>query len=137
VQVHLAETAVLCYNSSITQIPMPNPVQTSGTSMPFSIPSGQEVYDSIMREIEPDLTFDAVMKLETKYANESAADKKARMERYKKAFVTYQERYKAFQQKQQSDIRLVGRSMQKNVESKSSEMDNSDIQDIESAMSQA
>ena len=116
---------------------MPNPVQTSGTSMPFSIPSGQEVFDSIMRKIEPDLTSDAVTTLDAKYVSESEADKKARMERYKKAFVTYQERYKAFQQKQQSDIRLVSRSMQKNVESKATEMDNSDIQNIESAMSQA
>ncbi len=115
---------------------MPNPVQTSGTQIPFSIPGGQEVYDSIMREIEPDLTSDMVETLDAKYAGESEVDKNARMERYKKAFVTYQERYKAFQQKQKSEIRSVGRSLKKNVESKSSEMDNSDIQDIESAMSQ-
>ena len=53
--------------------------------------SAQWIYDTLMAEIEPDLTSENIVKLDEKYRDESEDDRKARMERYPLAFDTFNE----------------------------------------------
>ncbi len=56
-------------------------------------PTGEELYDSIMSEIEPELMLSNVATLDAPYATESVSDKKKRYERYGKAFAKYKNTY--------------------------------------------
>lgn len=58
-----------------------------------TLPSGVEIYDAIMREIEPDLVTSAIAGLTAKYANETAEEKQERLDRYRSAYETYDEIY--------------------------------------------
>lgn len=61
--------------------------------LPPAIPSGAEVYDLIMGQIEPELTSEGIATLDAKYTNETAAEAKARVDRYNKAFEEYDKRF--------------------------------------------
>lgn len=58
-----------------------------------TIEKGQEVYDAIMAEIEPDLTSEGVKLLDEKYKNETPEQTRARARRYDAAMVKYQKKY--------------------------------------------
>jgi hypothetical protein len=51
--------------------------------------SGQEVYDEIMRGIDVELTSDQIPLLAEKYKDESKDDRVKRVERYNKAFASF------------------------------------------------
>lgn len=59
------------------------------TVTPPPIPTAEELYDSIMRGIEPELVRDQIPLLDEKYKDETPEQKTARMERYTKAFAAY------------------------------------------------
>lgn len=67
---------------------MPTAVQSDDATPAFS---AQWIYDTLMAEIEPDLTSENIVKLDEKYRNESEEDKKIRMERYTLAFQMFDE----------------------------------------------
>jgi predicted transcriptional regulator len=69
---------------------MPNKNLPAG----LELPSGQDVYDALMSEIEPELTSSQIPLLAKKYAKESASDKAARLKRYNAAYVSYGEAFK-------------------------------------------
>ncbi|MBM3227241.1 hypothetical protein FJZ27_00010 [Candidatus Peribacteria bacterium] len=50
---------------------------------------GQELYDSIMRGIEPELCSDTIPHLAEKYKDESKEDRAKRVERYNKAYTEF------------------------------------------------
>lgn len=53
------------------------------------LPSGIEIYNSIMKEIEPDLLAENIEGLDKKYAAESESDRKIRIQKYVKAVQEY------------------------------------------------
>jgi len=53
------------------------------------VPSGAEIYDSIMSKINPDLLIANLDSLDAKYANESSEDRKARYAHYEKSYAAY------------------------------------------------
>lgn len=59
----------------------------------FKIPSADEVYDVIMRKIEPDLVTATIPLLPEKYKGESEEDRKARFRRYDEAFKEYEKQF--------------------------------------------
>ncbi|MDA1208956.1 MAG: hypothetical protein O2904_02905 [bacterium] len=59
------------------------------------IPAKEVIYDAIMGKIEPELLSSNLSALTEKYKDESAEDRKARMQKYKAAFTAYD---KAFQE---------------------------------------
>jgi len=68
------------------------------STLPFvkpdgTVPSGPEIYDGIMGGIEPELLNANIPLLEQKHKDESPEDRKARQERYKKAYAKYDEIY--------------------------------------------
>ncbi len=57
--------------------------------MGLHIPSGDELYNSLMQKIEPELTTDQLPQLEARYKQETADQSKERARRYEKAFAEY------------------------------------------------
>ncbi|HCX21379.1 MAG TPA: hypothetical protein DHN29_05660 [Cytophagales bacterium] len=110
--------------------------QDSGTPILPNISGGDEVYNMIMREIEIDLTTDNVSLMTEKYKDEAPEEKKERMERYKKAFATFTERYKEYQNKQTGDIRSFGKKLKTSVETKATATESDELANLESAMSE-
>ena len=76
---------VLLYNGEISSTSM----TTTSSQGTVTVSTGQELYDTIMRSIDPELTSDQVGLLPEKYKNESEEQKKQRAARYTKAFVEY------------------------------------------------
>ncbi len=63
---------------------------------PPRIPTGQELFDSIMEHIEPELTSQGVKKLAETYKNETPADQATRKQRYELAFERYEQAYQGY-----------------------------------------
>ena len=60
------------------------------------LPSGEDIYNAIMAEIEPELTTDVLPTLEEKYKDESPEERTERFARYEAAFAQYEECYAAY-----------------------------------------
>ena len=66
------------------------------------IPSGKEIYDSIMREIEPELLSSIIPTLNEKYKNETPLEWEQRKKRYNKAFAKFHQVYDVYME----DLRI-------------------------------
>ncbi len=65
---------------------------TTGKKNPLqriTIPSGVELYDALMNNIEPDLVTKNIAGLDEKYKGESADERAARLKRYNAAYAAY------------------------------------------------
>jgi len=112
---------------------MPN--SSSSTSIP-AIPtqkSGAEIYNSIMREIEPELTTDQIPLMKAKYKDETPEQKKARGKRYAKAMEEYERRYAAYLQEQDAKVRSFKIEAMHFIEDKAAESDQQKLLSIESS----
>jgi hypothetical protein len=67
--------------------------QNQTSIKPPVIPTGQEIFDAIMGQIEPELTSVGVKTLEAKYKNETATDSYERRKRYALAYERYEKAY--------------------------------------------
>lgn len=63
---------------------------------PPSVPSGHDIYDAIMKTIEPELLSSELPLLSQKYGQETGEEKAARMARYAKAFAQYDQAYETY-----------------------------------------
>lgn len=77
--------------------PVTDPQATDASVQPedaaLNFPTGEEVYDSIMGEIEPELLTANIPHLDEQYVNETEEDRAARYERYNTAYAAYDEAY--------------------------------------------
>ncbi len=71
---------------------------------PPSIPTGQELYDAIMRNIEPELTSAESANLEKKYQGETPDQKQRRMQRYQLALDQYDRAYSEYIETLQTQV---------------------------------
>lgn len=85
--------------------------------------SGQEIYDAIMAEIQPELTSAIYPTLAEKYKDETEDDRAARMKRYEEAFAEYDKRYAVFLQKVNTDVHEMKKSARDAAEAKAHEQD--------------
>lgn len=67
------------------------------------VPNGEEIFTMLMSKIEPDLVLDNVER-EQKYAGETPAEQKQRMQRYKQAFASYKTAAKQYFSKLQQEV---------------------------------
>jgi len=95
--------------------------------------SGEEIYNGIMREIEPELTTDQIPLAKEKYKDETPEQKKARGERYAKAMEEYERRYAAYLLEQEAKLRSFKVGAIHFVEDKASETDQQKMLAIESS----
>lgn len=71
-------------------------MQNNDVSVSPVLPTGQEIFDTIMGGIEPELVSGNEAALAATYANETPDQKQERMARYQSAFETYDVRYKEY-----------------------------------------
>lgn len=77
---------------------------------PLVIPSGQEIYDTIMAGIDPELTTAGLETLDTKYATETEDEKAARAARYDIAFAEYDKQFQLYNDQWMETLRTYKRT---------------------------
>ncbi len=93
-------------------MPTPTPPQDqSGSGLPIPLPppeffqSKDWLYDTIMGQIEPDLTTGQIDHLDEKYKGETDEEKKQRHAAYEEAFVLFEKIFKQVTEKVEADVR--------------------------------
>ena len=85
--------------------PMALMSDVTGTAMPpassavyadIHIPTGDELYDQLMQNIEPELTTGQLPLLDERYKTETPEDSKQRAQRYQRAFTEYDKQLQAY-----------------------------------------
>ncbi len=117
------------YNRMILQTPMTTPTQTAASP---TVHNGQEINDLIMRAIEPELCSDKIPLLEEKCKNETDDQKKARAERYTRAYAEYDKRAAEFFAEVNAQVSTLKRQALSSAEQKNRSEENTKLQQIES-----
>ena len=106
------------------------PTQTFTLPEPPKIPSGKEIYDRIMSQIEPELVSNSLPTLQKKYQNEKAAEKEARRVRYNRAFAEYHKRYQKLIIELDQQIHRYQREAMRSVEAWSRSREQAQIEEL-------
>ncbi len=72
------------------------PTQKTDTADFATLPAGEQIYDTIMAQIEPDLLTASTVKTDAPEDGEALEAYGARMARYRKAFALYEKCFEAF-----------------------------------------
>ena len=113
-----------------------DPLQGDDIAAPV-IPNGEELYDYLMQQIEPELTSSQVHTLREKYKDESAQEKKQRSKRYKAAFATYDEVYKKYMEDLHDQVVAYKRNTMKSLEGKDREREEESMEQLEDLIQNA
>ena len=98
------------------------------------IPPGVDIYDAFMGSIEPELLSVNLPLLDKKYAKESKADHKKRMERYKEAYEKYDATLKAWLTQLDKEVNEQRSSALKDAEVQMEEVEIGMLSQLESSM---
>ncbi len=98
------------------------------------LPDGDVLYDRIMSGIEPELMSKSVPTLKAKYAGETPEARKARGERYAKAYAEYDRQYAEYQTKRDSSVIRYKAQALKSLEADSKRGENAELADLEQQM---
>ncbi|MDA0376573.1 MAG: hypothetical protein O3A80_04675 [bacterium] len=109
---------------------------STGMPTPPQIKGGEEVYNMIMKEIEPDLVSSVMDTLDEKYAEETEEEKAKRMKRYAAAFVEYEKQYQEYMVRKKGEVKTFGRSMNQSIEAENMSGEAGILGDLESQFSQ-
>ena len=104
---------------------------------PPKIPSGQEIYDSIMQKIEPELVSAVIPTLKEKYKDETPEAKEARKKRYNNAFAKYQKEFKAYMEKIHEESHKYVLDLRNSMEEKSRAKEEDELSSLESQINSA
>lgn len=113
---------------------MPTDPATHVLPEPPKIPSGKEIYDSIMQEIEPELTTEGVSLLPQKYQNETPEAARARAERYKRAWHVYKERFDTYKSELHEKVKRYSKQTVTALEDASKNAEALALEEIEKLM---
>jgi RPA family protein len=108
---------------------MTTPPQTAGVPV---VHNGQEIYDAIMRTIEPELCSEMIPLLNEKCKNETDDQKKARAERYTKASAEYDKRAAEFFAEVSAEVNTLKRKAFSSAEQKNRSEEATKMQQLES-----
>ena len=100
-----------------------------------TIPSAEELYNSIMRGIEPDLTTENIPGLSKKYAGETPEKKDARMDRYVAAYAAYDKAVAKYLKDLNKQVNAYRKEAFKSGEVKSKAAEAGQLSSIEAAFS--
>lgn len=98
------------------------------------LPQGEEFYDALMAQIEPELTSTELPLLEARYAGETPEHKEARQARYDAAFEEFDRRSAIEMAKLEQDVHAYKVSSMREMEQASRAQETSDIQGLESSI---
>ena len=100
------------------------------------IPTGQELYDAIMCEIEPELTTDGVKRIAQTYKDETPHERYERKKRYILAFERYDQAYEGYIQTLQTQVDRYCKSSFEAAEVEDREQEKSSMDAIHQAILQ-
>lgn len=98
----------------------------------ITVPSGTEIYDSIMGKIELDLLTASIPLLEKKYEDETAEARAKRLERYKKAYAEYDKAFADWNKKLQELLHAYRRGALASAESDVKAKEDATLNNLES-----
>lgn len=104
---------------------------TQAVSADIAFPTGQEVYDQLMVGIEPDLVSAAIPTLERKYAGESPEMRRARFDRYERAYAQYDIAFSRWMEHMNAEVIRHRRVAMRSAERKSKEKEGGELIDLE------
>jgi len=78
---------------------MPDQTPSSAKTISVNFPSGEELYNTLMADIEADLLTQNIPNLNQKYAGETKEQNAERLERYRRAYEKYDEAFASWMQK--------------------------------------
>lgn len=107
---------------------------TQTTNQDIVFPTGTEVYDGLMVDIEPELLSSNIPHLDAPYVGESEEDHKKRYERYTAAFAKYDEAFAKWEAGLKEAVAKYRRDALKFAEDKSRSNDVNALSLIESAI---
>lgn len=103
-------------------------------SPPPAIPTGEELYDSIMSKIEPELVSSSLPTLNGKYKDETPDQEKARRDRYNKAFAAYDAEYATTMADLQAKVVQYRKDAFAKVEDQQRALEESELSSLEDSM---
>ncbi len=106
----------------------------NGEQKKFTMPTGDEIYDGLMCDIEMDLISVNLPKLDAKYANETPEDREARLERYQKAYAKYDEAYAIWMGEMNALVEKNRRNALRSAEAKEREQEAVALSALDAAM---
>lgn len=114
-----------------------DPTVVAGAAFPPPppIPSGEEVYDTLMSKIEPELTTAQLPFLKDKYKDETPEAAKIRAERYQKAFAEYDKQYAEYTTAQQKGLQSYQKQFMQGIQTMEDSAQASKLDEISSAIS--
>lgn len=113
---------------------MPTDPATQGLPEPPKIPSGVEIYDSLMGKIEPELVTREIPLLPQKYQNETSEATRSRAERYKAAWYTYKERFAAYKAELHEQVKRYSKQTVTALEESAKQAEALALEEIEKLM---
>ncbi len=122
---------------------MADQTQTSQASTKASFPplppvfQGDDLYDQIMGEIEPELVSSVYDTLEEKYKNETPDEKSARQARYDKAFTEYERRFSLYTSEWNGKLRTFQSGVIHALEADDRDEDSALMTQLETALAAA
>ena len=103
----------------------------------IQIPTGEELYNTLMSKIEPDLTTDQLPLLDAKYAGETPDQTKARAERYEKAFAEYEKQLAAYLSTLKGKVHDFQSTARKSLEHEAKEKEETELGSLEQQIQQS
>ncbi len=88
----------------------------TNSPVPPAVPTAQELFDVLMKDIEPELTSEGQKRLAEKYANETLPEYAARRQRYELAFAQYDAAYEEYMDRLQTQVERYRRHSFEEVE---------------------
>lgn len=98
------------------------------------LPQGDEFYDALMAQIEPDLVSTQLPLLEARYVGETPEQQQARQDRYDAAFAEFDRRSAEEISKLDRDVQEYKSASQKEMEQASREEESVDMVNLEASI---
>ncbi|MDA1209042.1 MAG: hypothetical protein O2904_03355 [bacterium] len=98
-------------------------------------PSGQELYDALMGQIEPELISSELPNMGARYAAETPEDTAKRASRYGQAFLKYQQSYEGFSKMKNEEVKTYRKASYEVVEKQSDAEDDEDLTKLDTQFS--
>lgn len=109
---------------------MPTAVQEPDSDV-VQLPTGAEIYDGLMADIEPDLVSAAIPLIDAKYAGETPEQTAERLARYKAAYEEYERRFNEWADEMEVLVNAYRKDALKLEEQDSKEQESAELGNLE------
>lgn len=104
-------------------------------SVEVQLPTGAEIYDGLMADIEPDLVSDAIPLIDAKYAGETPEQTAERLARYNAAYAEYDRQFTQWADEMEVLVNAYRKDALKLEEQDSKVQENAELGNLEAQFS--